>query len=230
MSNRLYGLVPAAGQGLRLGAETPKQYLPLAGEPLLVHSVRALLAHAEVEAVFVVLAPNDQHYAGCHALVEEARVSPLYCGGSSRRDSVFNGLVALRPVIDPDDWVLVHDAARPCLGRVELARLIESVRNDDVGGILAMPVADTLKRADAESRIAATEPREQLWGAQTPQMFRYGTLLRALDAAADATDESSAVEGLGMRPKLVPGSRRNLKVTYPGDVAVAEAMLKESQE
>lgn len=230
MSNRLYGLVPAAGQGMRLGAEAPKQYLPLAGEPLLAHAVRALLAHADIETVFVVLAPEDERYADGQWWAGEERVAPLYCGGASRRDSVFNGLVALRQVIDPDDWVLVHDAARPCLRQAELARLIESVRDDEVGGILAMPVADTLKRADAGQRIAATEPREQLWSAQTPQMFRYGTLLRALDQMPDASDESSAVEALGLRPRLVAGSACNLKVTYPGDVAVAESMLKGNQE
>jgi 2-C-methyl-D-erythritol 4-phosphate cytidylyltransferase len=137
-----------------------------------------------------------------------------------------NGLIAMASAVDPDDWVLVHDAARPCLARDDLDRLIEAVRADDVGGILAIPLADTLKRADGAERIAATEPREGLWLAQTPQMFRHGTLLRALDGADNVTDEASAVEALGLRPRLVPGSTRNLKVTFPGDAAIAERILR----
>ncbi len=229
MTNRLYGLIPAAGAGARLGNETPKQYVPVAGQAMLTHAVRALLSHAQIETVFVVLTPGDQRFkeldwSGC-----ADRVSPLYCGGPTRRDSVFNGLVATRDLVEPDDWILVHDAARPGLGRDDLGRLIEAVRNDQVGGILAVPLADTLKRANDEQRIVATEPREQLWRAQTPQMFRYGTLLRALDAAPNATDEAAAVEALGLHPRLVLGSARNMKVTYPGDIALAERLL-EGQE
>ena len=230
MTNRLYGLIPAAGTGARLGSVTPKQYMEIAGEAMLVHAVRALLSHSEIETVFVVLTPGDLRFdefdwSGC-----ENRVAPLYCGGPTRRDSVLNGLVATRNLVEPNDWVLVHDAARPALGRDDLARLIEEVRNDDVGGILAVPLADTLKRADDEQRIAATEPREHLWRAQTPQMFRYGTLLHALDAAPNATDEAGAVEALGLHPKLIPGSTRNMKVTYPGDIAIAECLLKGQEQ
>jgi 2-C-methyl-D-erythritol 4-phosphate cytidylyltransferase len=128
-------------------------------------------------------------------------------------------------VVDPDDWVLVHDAARPCLARADVDRLISAVGEDENGGILAVPLADTLKRADDQQRIAATEPRERLWLAQTPQMFRHGTLLRALGGAAVVTDEAAAVEALGLKPRLVPGSLRNLKVTYPEDVALASLVL-----
>lgn len=226
MTNRLHGLIPAAGIGARLGGATPKQYLPLAGEAMIVHAVRALLSHADIETVFVVLTPGDERFAEFDWGDSAARIAPLYCGGPTRRDSVMNGLRAARNLVEPDDWLLVHDAARPGLTADDLMRLIDSVREDDVGGILAVPLADTLKRANGEQRIVATEPREQLWRAQTPQMFRYGTLLRALDNAPEATDEAGAVERLGMQPKLILGSARNMKITYPGDMATAERLLQ----
>ena len=228
MTARRYGLIPAAGQGARLGGEAPKQYLDLRGEPMLAHAVRALLAHPSIEVAFVVLAPDDERYATCDWTAFGDRIAPLWCGGATRRDSVLNGLVAMANVVDPDDWVLVHDAARPCLTRADVERLIAAVGDDDNGGILAVPLADTLKRADDHERIAATEPRERLWLAQTPQMFRYGTLLRALGAAAVVTDEAAAVEGLGLKPRLVPGNLRNLKVTYAEDVALASLVLASS--
>jgi 2-C-methyl-D-erythritol 4-phosphate cytidylyltransferase len=226
VSARLFGLIPAAGQGARLGGETPKQYLDIRGEPMLAHAVRALLAHPAIEVTFVVLSPDDERYATHDWAAFGDRIAPLWCGGPTRRASVLNGLVAMANVVNPDDWVLVHDAARPCLTRADVERLIETVGEDDNGGILAVALADTLKRADDGERIAATEPRERLWLAQTPQMFRHGTLLRALDGAAEATDEAAAVEAAGLKPKLVPGNVRNLKVTYPGDVAIAAALLE----
>jgi len=225
MTARRYGLIPAAGQGARLGGGTPKQYLDLRGEPMLAHAARALLAHPSIEVAFVVLSPDDERYATYDWTAFGDRIAPLWCGGATRRDSVLNGLVAMANVVDPDDWVLVHDAARPCLARADVERLIAAVGEDDNGGILAVPLADTLKRADDDERIAATEPRERLWLAQTPQMFRHGTLLRALGGAAVVTDEAAAVEALGIRPKLVPGSLRNVKVTYSGDLAIAAALL-----
>ena len=230
MTASRYGLIPAAGQGARLGDETPKQYLDLRGEPMLAHAVRALLAHPAIAVAFVVLSPDDERYAAYDWSAFGDRLAPLWCGGATRRDSVLNGLVAMASVVDPDDWVLVHDAARPCLARVDVERLIAAVGDDDSGGILAVPLADTLKRADDAERIAATEPRERLWLAQTPQMFRHGTLLRALGGAAGVTDEAAAVEALGVRPKLVPGSLRNLKVTYAADLAIAAALLRAEGE
>jgi len=226
MSVRRYGLVPAAGQGARLGGETPKQYLDLRGEPMLLYAVQALLASLLIEVAFVVLSPDDERYATHDWRAFGDRVAPLWCGGATRRDSVLNGLVAMANVVNPDDWVLVHDAARPCLARADVERLIEAVGEDENGGILAVPLADTLKRADEAQRIAATAPREGLWLAQTPQMFRHGTLLRALGGAGVVTDEASAVETLGLKPKLVPSSGRNIKVTFPGDLAIAAALLE----
>ena len=226
MAARCVGLIPAAGQGARLGGETPKQYLELAGRPMLAHAAAALLAHPAIDLAFVVLAPDDERWATHDWSAFGDRLAPLWCGGASRRDSVLNGLIAMANVVDPENWVLVHDAARPCLGRDDLGRLIEAVRDDEVGGILAIPLGDTLKRADGAERIVATEPREALWLAQTPQMFRHGTLLRAIGRAGHVTDEASAVEALGLRPRLVPGSLRNLKVTFPGDAVTAEQLLR----
>lgn len=218
-------LIPAAGAGARMGAVAPKQYLPLAGRPMLYHSIKCM-AVPPVETVFVVLAPDDTTFAQFYWGEFGARLEPLYCGGATRRDSVHNGLVAAMAAVDADDWVLVHDAARPCLPRADLARLIDTLKDDEVGGLLALPVADTVKRATPDARVTATEDRSQLWLAQTPQMFRAGLLAQALHTAhGEVTDEASAVEQMGLKPRLVAGSRLNLKVTYPEDVLIAEGIL-----
>jgi 2-C-methyl-D-erythritol 4-phosphate cytidylyltransferase len=226
----VFALIPAAGSGSRLAKEAPKQYLPLAGKPMLWHAIRAVCV-PPVESVFVVLLPDDKVFAGHDWSAFEGKLQPLYCGGESRRDSVFNGLVAALAGADASDWVLVHDAARPCLPKEDLLRLIEEVESDQVGGILAYPVAETVKKvAKDESgaqRIAGTEDRSQLWLAQTPQMFRAGLLAQALrQAKRPVTDEAGAVEQMGLKPRLVAGSRNNIKVTYPEDIAIAEAILK----
>jgi len=226
MTARYFGLLPAAGSGSRFGVDGLKQYSPLAGKPMLYHSIERLLAAPEVEVVFVVLAPADTDFRKHDWSAFGERLAPLYCGGASRRDSVLNGLVAAASAVDPNDWILVHDAARPCLGKAELRRLMDEAGQDEVGGILAIPVADTLKRADDEHRIVATEPRDGLWRAQTPQMFRHGMLLRALREIEHVTDDASAVEALGYKPKLVEGSSKNLKVTFSADLEIAERMLK----
>jgi 2-C-methyl-D-erythritol 4-phosphate cytidylyltransferase len=150
------------------------------------------------------------------------------CGGATRAESVRNGLAALRGELTADDWVLVHDAVRPCLPQDALRRLLHEVGDDAVGGLLAIPVADTLKREDGQGKVAATEPRAGLWLAQTPQMFRYGVLWDAYQASGglDATDEAEAVEKIGMQPKLVPGSIANFKITFPADLVIAEAILR----
>jgi 2-C-methyl-D-erythritol 4-phosphate cytidylyltransferase len=225
----IFALIPAAGSGTRFARGMPKQYARLADRAMLWHAVRAVCV-PRVAAVFVVLAPNDAHFGRQDWTAFGQQVQPLYCGGDSRRDSVLNGLAAVRGDVDADDWVLVHDAARPCLPVADLERLIGEGEGDAIGAILAQPVADTVKRAGKDEagvqRIAATEDRSQLWLAQTPQMFRAGLLLQALTGAAQATDEAAAVERLGLMPRLVVGSRENLKVTYPQDLAIAEAILK----
>ncbi len=232
MPERYFGLIPAAGAGNRFGTrrpKQPKQYAPLLGRTMLEHTLRAMLAATELDTVFVVLAPGDAQFREHDWSAYGERITPLWCGGGSRRDSVLNGLVAAASLVDPDDWVLVHDAARPCLAIEDLHRLIAAVRGDPVGGILAVPVADTLKRADGKRRIAATEPREGLWQAQTPQMFRYGVLLEALHRAAQVTDEASAIEATGAKPLLVEGSAMNFKVTYPADLELAALILQSVQ-
>jgi 2-C-methyl-D-erythritol 4-phosphate cytidylyltransferase len=220
-----YALIPAAGGGTRVAAEAPKQYLPLAGRPMLWHAVRAVCV-PPVETVFVVLAPGDAAFAAHDWSAFGERLVPLYCGGETRRDSVYNGLVAAMATLQADDWILVHDAARPCLPRKDLETLMRETVDDEVGGILALPVVDTVKRA-LQNRIESTEDRSQLWLAQTPQMFRAGLLAQALKRAQGTpTDEAAAIEQMGLRPRLVAGSRENLKVTWPGDLAIAESILK----
>ena len=225
----LYALIPAAGAGTRFRGDVPKQYLQLAGRPMLWHSVNSLCA-PPIENVFVVLAPEDRQFAGFDWSAFAGRLEPLYCGGETRRDSVYNGMVAAMAAADADDWMLVHDAARPCLPQQDLANLIRETRDDRIGGILALPVADTVKRVAKDEagaqRVAGTEDRSQLWLAQTPQMFRCGLLVEALREAKHAvTDEASAVEQMGLRPRLVAGSRENIKVTFPEDLGIAEAIL-----
>jgi 2-C-methyl-D-erythritol 4-phosphate cytidylyltransferase len=225
----LYALIPAAGRGTRIAAETPKQYVRLAGRAMLWHAAKALCV-PRVEAVFVVLAPDDREFAANDWSELEGRIAPLYCGGETRRDSVYNGLVAAMGSIEADDWILVHDAARPCLPFKDLDALIRDVENDGVGGILALPIADTVKKTGKDEagvqRVAGTEDRSLLWLAQTPQMFRAGLLAQALSRPGTPTDEAAAVEGLGLKPRIVAGSRENLKVTWPEDLAIAEAILK----
>ena len=224
----IFALIPAAGSGARFARGTPKQYARLAGHAMLWHAVRAVCV-PQVLAVFVVLAANDEQFAREDWSALGDKVQPLYCGGDTRRDSVLNGLAAVLGDVDADDWLLVHDAARPCLAAADLRRLIAEGEGEAIGAILALPVPDTVKRAGEDEagvpRVAATEDRTRLWLAQTPQMFRAGLLLEALSQAPHTTDEASAVEALGLRPRLVLGSRGNLKVTYPEDLTIAEAIL-----
>jgi len=222
--SEFHALVPAAGFGARMGHQLPKQYLDLAGRPMIWHALTTLCASPQICTVFVVLAPGDEYFARYDWSHCGAKLEPLYCGGATRAESVANGLIASE--LEPDDWVLVHDAARPCLSPSLLARMIAELRDDPVGGILAVPVADTLKRADARQRIACTEPREGLWQAQTPQMFRAGLLAEALARGANVTDEASAIEALGLQPKLVGSDTSNFKVTYPQDIELAELLLQ----
>ncbi|GLS05971.1 2-C-methyl-D-erythritol 4-phosphate cytidylyltransferase [Chitiniphilus shinanonensis] len=256
-------LVPAAGSGSRMGSAQPKQYLPLAGQPLIWHTLSALHAVPELERVVVVISPDDQVWDS-HDWSAFDRLQVLRVGGDTRAQSVLNGLEALRaeypaasapapaparklervsisisldvfpreatpqPELSQDGpWVLVHDAARPCIDPALVSGMIARLQHDPVGGILAVPVADTLKLARPGERIAHTQPRTGLWQAQTPQMFRLHALADALagGTGADITDEASALERLGHSPVLVMGSPWNLKVTYPQDLRLATLVL-----
>ena len=220
-------VVPAAGSARRMGTAIPKQYLPLLGRTVLEHSLQPFLARAECQGIIVVLAANDLRWPEL-ACARDSRIATVV-GGNERADSVRAGLAALESTVQASDWILVHDAARPCLARQELDSLLLELAADEVGGLLAAPVVDTLKRGDASGRVCETVDRSSLWHALTPQMFRFGTLARALDAAkaggAASTDEAQAVEALGLKPKLVAGSADNLKITMPTDLSRAERIL-----
>jgi 2-C-methyl-D-erythritol 4-phosphate cytidylyltransferase len=209
-----------------MGANSgPKQYLALGGKPMLEHSIDAMLTDARIERVFVVVAPSDTRWPSIRA--DAARVEFLPVGGASRAESVRNGLEAIAGRVGDNDRVLVHDAARPCLGAAQLAGLIDAAGGEDGGGLLAVPLSDTLKRGD-DGRVATTLDRSSLWCAQTPQLFRVGSLRAALASGslAGITDEASAMERAGHAPRLVAGVTSNLKVTTPEDVVLAGAVLK----
>ncbi|WP_374012041.1 2-C-methyl-D-erythritol 4-phosphate cytidylyltransferase [Pseudoxanthomonas koreensis] len=224
---QVWAVVPAAGRGTRFGGEVPKQYLDVAGQPVLAHTLDALLAHPAVAGAVLALAADDPWWPGWH---EHAGKPLLTCtGGDSRAASVLAALAALPDAVRGDDFVLVHDAARPNLAAGDLEQLLERGRADPVGAILAAPVRDTLKRAGDDGGIDATEPRQRLWRALTPQLFRRLQLTRALQAAAAAgievTDEAMALEHQGLRPLLVEGREDNFKVTTAADLARFEFEL-----
>jgi len=223
----VWAVVPAAGRGSRFGGATPKQYLVAGDRMLLAHTLQALLSHPVVAGVMVVIAEQDADWPGWCSLADKPILTCI--GGATRADSVLAGLQALPEQVRADDFVLVHDAARPNLAAADLGRLLEVGRNDPVGAILAAPVRDTLKRAGDDGGIDATEPRARLWRALTPQLFRRHQLARALqDAAAagvEVTDEAMAMERQGLRPLLVEGSEDNFKVTTPADLSRFEFEL-----
>jgi 2-C-methyl-D-erythritol 4-phosphate cytidylyltransferase len=226
-STRCFALVPCAGVGQRAGTAGPKQYELLAGRAVVAHTLAALAAVPRLAATLVVLAADDTQFETHVPGWPHARGWLVRCGGATRAATVAAGLVALQQRgAHADDWVLVHDAAR-CLLRPEwVARLIDACVHDEVGGLLALPLADTLK-SEVQGRVVSTIDRRGKWAAQTPQMFRIGLLQRALAAAGQAvTDESSAIEALGLQPRLVAGEIENLKLTWPQDFDLARRLLE----
>lgn len=223
----VWAVIPAAGRGARFGAPLPKQYMAAAGRPLIAYTLDALAAHPAVAGLMVVLSESDPDWPGWRAVAGKPILTTV--GGDSRAASVLAGVLALPDSVRSDDFVLVHDAARPNLGPTDLDRLLETGRNDPVGAILAAPVRDTLKRAGDDGGIDRTEPRERLWRALTPQLFRRHQLVRGLQEAAAAgievTDEAMAMERLGLRPLLVEGAEDNFKITTPADLARFEFEL-----
>jgi 2-C-methyl-D-erythritol 4-phosphate cytidylyltransferase len=226
---RCWALAPAAGAGKRMGSLIPKQYLPLLGRPVILHTLDTLLRHPRLAGVAVAISAGDEWWPEVAAELTTVKPLLVVTGGAERCHSVLNGLEALREQADPADWVLVHDAARPCLTAGDLDRLIETLADDPVGGLLAVPVRDTLKQADDAGRVATTVDRSRLWHALTPQMFRLGMLHDALRAALArgllVTDEAAALEAAGFAPRLVEGRADNLKITRPEDLALAEFFL-----
>ncbi len=223
---KFHVIIPAAGSGSRMQSDAPKQYLKLHSQPLIQHVLKVFDLSAKITSIHVVLSPNDTHWHN-DFLHTSKKISVHYVGGETRAQTVLNALNAM--TVDAQDWVLVHDAARPGLSNRLLSLLINTLEFDAVGGLLALPLADTLKRADTNNCVETTISREALWQAQTPQMFKYGTLKTALESyAGSPTDEAQAIEALGLKPKLVTGELQNMKVTYPQDLAVLTALLKGS--
>ncbi len=230
---KYFALIPAAGYGSRMDNQLPKQYLPLAGKPMIYHAINTLCGSASISRVFVVLSPQDPEWPRYDWSQFDGKLTVLYHGGATRAESVRNGLVAAPeacPVcaIGAEDWILVHDAARPLFTEGQLHQLIDEIGDDPVGGLLVVPVADTLKRGGTDSRVVQTESRENLWQAQTPQMFRYRVLLDALSGNMhrNVTDDASAIEAIGLHPKLVYNRGFNFKVTYPQDLELAELIMQ----
>jgi 2-C-methyl-D-erythritol 4-phosphate cytidylyltransferase len=232
MSSKIIALIPAAGTGTRLGDSLPKQYLDINGQPLIMHTLQALARVSRIEKIVVVLSPEDQHWRGLVAndgsawQALSARVETINVGGKSRRDSVLNGLNAIEFA---DAWIMVHDAARPCIRSELIEQFIDELENDSVGGLLALPLSDTIKLDDGNLRVAKTLSREKIWRAQTPQMFKFDLLKKALTASPNATDEAEAIEATGHQPKLVMGDSANLKVTYATDLKLAKMLLSEEK-
>lgn len=223
----LWCVVPAAGRGTRVGGDRPKQYQLLAGRPLIEHTLARLAAHPRIAGLLVTLAAGDSYWSGLENLQGKPVLTVI--GGAERSDSVLAGLEGLPATVSADDFVLVHDAARPCVRGVDIDKLIELAAPTD-GGLLAAPLRDTLKHADAADRVERTEPRERRWRAFTPQMFRRGQLSMALRDAARlglrVSDEAMAMEHAGFMPVLVEGAEDNIKVTTAADFALAEFLLE----
>ena len=231
--SRIIALVAAAGGGKRFGTSTPKQYAQINGMPILERTLRRMQQGLSIDQLFVALAPDDLHFDRVCARLPN--VQALRCGGETRGATVRNALLEMSRICTDDDWILVHDAARPCVPCEAMQRLVEHLADDAVGGLLAIPVADTLKRSNRDIDapvVTQTEDRAGLWQAQTPQMFRYNVLRLAFakEGALACTDEAQAVEALGLAPRLIRGSPANLKITYVENLALAAAILVAQEE
>ena len=218
-------IIPAAGVGNRMANVLPKQYISLAGKPMISHCIQTFFNHPRIAGIHVALNPDDDFWRSL-TLEPESRLHLHYTGGATRAQTVLNTLNTIEPILQADDWILVHDAARPGLTHDLLNHLMSTLEHDAVGGLLALPVADTLKQSLDNQQVGKTIARANLWQAQTPQMFRFAALKSALSQfGASVTDESEAIEALGLKPTLVQGELRNLKVTYPQDLQLLKALL-----
>jgi len=225
---KFHVIIPAAGVGNRMANVLPKQYLQLAGKPMISHVIQVFFNNPRIAGIHLALSPEDEFWRSL-TLNPESKLHLHYTGGASRSETVLNTLQAID--VDDEDWILVHDAARPGLSAELLNRILDTLENDDIGGLLAMPVADTLKKSDETNHVKKTVSRQNLWQAQTPQMFRYATLKKALsNFDGTPTDEAEAIEALGLQPKLVLGELSNLKVTYPQDLQMLEALFEQNMK
>ena len=229
---RFWAIVPAAGAGTRMGSDIPKQYLTLGDRTVVEHTLDTLLSCERLAGVILVLSPADQRWTGIQQRYTQQALETVN-GGAERCDSVLNGLKHLAARAGDDDWVLVHDAARPCVRPEDIEHLMNTLQGSGEGGLLGVPVADTMKRVDDELNISDTVDREGLWHAYTPQMFRVGALRAALQQAVDnghpVTDEANAMELAGYRPRMVQGARDNIKITLPSDLPLAAFYLQSRQ-
>jgi 2-C-methyl-D-erythritol 4-phosphate cytidylyltransferase len=234
-ADSIWAVVPAAGTGSRMQAAIPKQYLPLSGRPILLRTLERLCTFPGLSGLVVGIARDDSHWPG---IENDCRQLPRflghYTGGVMRADTVLNGLRALPDGAREEDWVLVHDAVRPCVRHADIDKLVAVARSHRDGGLLALPMAETVKRADHEGAVLETVPRNNLWRALTPQLFRMGRLRQALERASaqslEVTDEASAIERMGDRPRVVTGHPDNIKVTLPADLELAELYLARQKQ
>lgn len=230
-SINFWAVVPAAGVGKRMNADRPKQYLELAGKTVIEHTLLRLLSAEVFTAVAVAISEEDPYWPDLDVSAHKKIITAA--GGKERADSVLSALKAIRTVASDDDWVLVHDAARPCITTIDIHHLIDSLKTDEIGGILALSSHDTLKSVQGDNIIVGTLDRSHIWRALTPQMFRYGLLKNALEAAEGntaITDESSALELKGMQPKIVEGRPDNIKITRPEDLALAQFYMEHQND
>lgn len=225
-------MITAAGVGLRMDSDIPKQYLTINDKTILDYSIKLFLDTTFVRQVVVILSSDDKWFNKSRYAKHPRVVTAI--GGSKRVESVLNGLQFLSKISQPNDWVLVHDAVRPCLHPCDLQNLVNALEQDPIGGILAQPISDTLKKASQEQSIEQTICRNQMWAALTPQMFRIGALIEAIksgiDKNLDLTDDASAFEAMGIKPKLIACRHPNLKITWPSDLMIAEAILQKRKK
>jgi 2-C-methyl-D-erythritol 4-phosphate cytidylyltransferase len=231
----IWAIVPAAGSGARMGSSTPKQYLPLQGKTVIANTLERLATFKAIKGIFVGLAKDDSQWPEVAKRLNSLPIAiTSYTGGETRADTVLNGLKELRDHADPDDWVLVHDAARPCIRHEDIWKLIEEASENDDGGILALPITDTVKQIKDDGRIDKTVDRTQLRRALTPQFFPIEDLVKALEKAileeVTITDEASAMEYIGAMPKCIEGHPDNIKITYPTDLELAALYLAQQQK
>lgn len=228
----IWAVLPAAGVGRRMGSTTPKQYLSIDGAPILLHALRRLSSVDKIQKIVVVIHPQDSYWAELEGSISEEFQDRIVTvrGGDERYQSVLNGLSAMAEFAGEDDWVMVHDAVRPCVRTADIEKLIQELAQHPVGGLLGSPVDNTLKRVDGELAVVETVDRESYWNALTPQMFRYGQLRKAIEAIVasgeQVTDEAAAMECAGHRPIMVAGSKDNIKITVDADLVLAGQILK----